>query len=233
VPNSIRHRLCYARFLLSIIGAFAVTSASAGFVTINPAELTQIFSQTSFGDNKVEVRVNPPVTVNAPGLQVINTEAQLNQLFALDKNNGPVIDVFFVDAINECGDVFLPAAIGCGEQQGNKLAVESDFAAQPKASGEIVSPGSVLIAHEIGHNLGLEHINPPPGNLLNPILSGNIDLTSEQVAIILNSSLVQNQNGQEFISITPFAIVPEPTAMLFALAGAVCLLTSRRRRTSV
>src|SRR3954462_2544640 len=190
-----RYRLSHARALLSIIGVFASASASAGFVTINQAELTQIFSQASFGDNKLNVRINPSVTVSAPGLEIINTEAELNALFALGTNgNGPVIDVFFVNAINECGGEIVPPAIGCGEQPGNKLTVESDFAAQPKAPGELVSPGSVLIAPEIGHNLGLSHFGPPPENLLNPVLGNDFTLTPEQVATILNSSLVQSEN---------------------------------------
>ena len=51
-----------------------------------------------------------------------------------------------------------------------------------------------------------------------------------QIATILGSSLVQIDNGQRFISITPFAVVPEPATMLFALAGAVWLLQRAGRR---
>jgi hypothetical protein len=89
----------------------------------------------------------------------------------------------------------------------------------------------------MGHNLGLDHIEPPPENLMNPSLGNSFALSTHvgnppvnQIATILSGNLVQVDNGQRFISITPFAVVPEPATMLFALAGAVWLLQRRGRR---
>ena len=234
MPSPFRNQQRSMQLVASVLFWLVGGSAWAGFVTIDPGALTTIFSQSAFDGKPVQVRVNPTVTLNAPGLETINTEAQLNALFALG-GNGPAIDVFFVDAINECGGDLSPQTIGCGEEPGNKIAVESVFAAN---TGSAAAPGSgsILIGHEVGHNLGLDHIESTP-NLMNPELGSSFALSTHvgsppvnQIATILSSSLVQMDNGQRFISITPFAVVPEPATMLFALAGALWLLQRARRR---
>jgi len=227
VPSPFRNQQRSMQLLASILFCLVGGSAWAGFVTIDPGALTTIYSQSSFDGTPVQVRVNPTVTLNAPGLTTINTEAQLDALFNLG-GAGPTIDVFFVDAINECGGDLSPQTIGCGEEPGNKLAVESAFAANT-GNAAAPGPGSILIGHEVGHNLGLDHVVSSP-NLMNPTLGTNFTLTSNQVSTILHSSLVQMDNGQRFISITPFAVVPEPATMLFALAGALWLLQRARRQ---
>jgi hypothetical protein len=213
-----------------------VGPAWAGFVTTHEADLDKIFSQSAFGARTIDIRFNPTITVSEPSLLTINTETDLERLFALGGNSPTTVDLFFVDSINECGGEVLPPAIGCSQQPGTRSAVESKFAALAGSPGTI-GLGATLIAHELAHPLGLVHVAPPPFNLMNPSLSGNTTLTADQVDTILGipghpgSPLVQiDQNGQRFISITPFAIVPEPATMLFALAGGAWLLQRARRR---
>lgn len=202
----------------------AALPAWAGFVTTNQAELDAIYSQKpAFDDAPIDIRFNPSVTINDPALLTIDTEQQLEQLFALGGNNSPTVDMFFVDSINECGGEQAPPIVGCGAEPGNKLVVESAFAAG--------SLGAALMGHELGHNLGLDHVTSSD-NLMYPILTGHTVLTESQVGTILGSPLMQMDNGQRFILITPFAIVPEPSSMLFALTGAVVMLRLTRRRTA-
>ena len=227
-------RLCVAALCA------AVPSAHAGFVTLNQAGLDTIFSQTPVQDGGppptgplgISVRFNPTITVDDPSLLTINTEDELNNLFAVGGSNAPTVDLFFVDAINECGGIELPPAIGCGEQNGNHIAIESGFAAQQGSAGN-PGLGAILIAHELGHNLGLPH-TVDASNLMNATLNGGFALTTEQAGVILNSSLLQRDQTTNalFLSVTPFAIVPEPAVTIFAGAGILSLLLLVRRRIS-
>ena len=218
-PPKSSQRLLSAFALYVLCEVAALSPAWAAFVTTNETGLDAIFSQSAFSTTPIDVRFNPTVTINDPGLLTINTEEQLNRLFALG-DNSPTVDVFFVDSINECGGVEAQPIIGCGQQPGNKLTVESVPAAG--------SRGAALIGHELGHNLDLDHVTSPP-NLMNPTLTGVTTLTVDQVATILDSSLVQTDGAGRFILVTPFAIVPEPSSMLFALAGVVVVLRFARR----
>jgi hypothetical protein len=96
--------------------------------------------------------------------------------------------------------------------------------------GSGVTLGSVLIAHEIAHNLGLDHVSPPPPNLMNPTLKGDFSLTAEQVQAILASPLLQADGSQLFITLTPIAVVPEPATIYFAWVAALGLAASAARR---
>ncbi len=238
---SLAHRA--ARVVCWLTAVAAASPAAAGFVTINAAELTTVYSQASFGDTPIQIRVKQPVTIDAPSLLSIDSEQQLRQVFGLAGNDSPTVNVFFVDQINECGGTSLHEAIGCGDEPGNNIAVESDFAAKKKRPGDRVSMGTILIAHELGHNLGLAHFIGMP-NLMNPSLSSDFTLirpyphnpldppVPDQVGTILQSSLVQIDQLGRFIELAPFSVVPEPGAILFALLGAAFLLERMRRRTS-
>jgi len=158
----------------------------------------------------------------------INTEDQLQDLFKHGAD-APTVDLFFVDAINECGGETLPAAIGCGEDRSNHIAVESSFVENEGSAGN-PRLGSVLIAHELGHNLGLDH-EADVANLMNATLNGGWKLTQAQANTILASDLVQTDStGARFVSITPFAVVPEPATMLFTAVGVLCAVQRVRRR---
>ncbi len=101
--------------------------------------------------------------------------------------NRNVIDLYFVERVPGFGNVsdstanglaFVGAA-GAAVHIGDELV---DFAAGRQTIAEVT-------AHEIGHNLGLSHVNIS-GNLLASSGSGS-DLTTSQINTILNSSLSQ------------------------------------------
>jgi len=98
-----------------------------------------------------------------------------------------VIDLYFVERVPGFGDV--------GNGTANGLAFVGSAGAAVHVGDNLVdfSSGRQTIAevtaHEIGHNLGLSHVNTR-GNLLASSGSGS-DLNSSQINTILRSSLSQ------------------------------------------
>jgi len=227
-----------------MLGAVAYPLAApveAGFVTLHESELDQIYSQPSFDGSPIDIRYNPTLTLVEPSLLMINSEAKLDQLFSLGPASSPTVNLFFVDGISDCGGVELPAIIGCGSQSGNHIVVDSNFAAKTPTAPSTVGLGAILIGHEFGHNLGLDHVPQTSTNLMTPSVTDSFFLSADpasvagnQIATILASPLVQMDGGQRFISITPIAVVvPEPASLLFALAGGLWLLWVAGRRRVV
>ena len=103
--------------------------------------------------------------------------------------------MFFIDTLDWCG-FSSPSIVGCANRPGNDIVVESAFA----AGGN----GTELNAHELGHNLGLEHETFP--NLMTSSINGNTTLTADQIATILASDLIQSDADGKFILITPIAV---------------------------
>lgn len=191
-----------AGFLLS-----GMTAASAGFITANETGLDAIFSQSGFGSNSIDIRFNPGQTVVVDAaLLSLDNDAEINSLASLSVSSSPTVNMFFVDAITYCG--VTGSFAGCGSYPGNFIALVSSWAAN-------TTYGANLEAHELGHNLGLDHVSSTvPPNLMNPIISTSGALTASQITSILSSVLVQTAiGGQRFLSITPIAVVssiPEP-----------------------
>lgn len=203
---------------------------SAGFVTTTfESGLDDIFSQTSFGARPIDIRFNAALTVVANNLLTIDSDAEFDALSALRGGlTSNIVSVFFVDSIPFCGG---PGGniIGCGATPGNVIALKSTSAAN-------ASIGANLLAHELGHNLGLDHVSG--NNLMNATIS-SFSLTAgsflnpDQVARIfetlpstggtLRNSIIQRDvSGGYFISITPFAVVavvPEPETWLMMVLG--------------
>lgn len=178
-----------------------VSLTQAAFITTQEAALDSIFSQTSFGNMPIDIRIGAATELVFPDLLDITTNAEISTLFGMHVGLATVVNFYFVDTIDACGGVINPGIVGCGELPGNDFVVESAFAAG--------GFGGELLAHELGHNLGLAHVN---GNLLmNPFLNGFTDITAGEVNIIHNSPLVQTDGQRYWIDINPVLIVAEPT----------------------
>lgn len=206
----------------------AASSAEAAVITTNELALDGIFSQPSFQlpvTTPVDIRFNPSLTVSNPTLTDITTGPQLTTLFGLNLTPPLVLSMFFVDTLDFCGG-FNVSIIGCAQTNGPNSVVESAFAAN-------MATGPELNAHEIAHNLGLNHTGGP--NLMNGTINGSTALTPAQAMAILGSGFVQTDPTTQarFVSITPILIssVPLPAAGLLLFSGLLGLFWVRRRQS--
>ena len=205
---------------LTLAALLAAPFAQAAFITTNEAGLDAIFSQTSFGVQTVDIRIGAVTQLVRPDLLAITTDSEIFDLFGQHVGGANSVNFYFVDTISSCG-VVNPNIIGCGETPGNDFVVESIWAADntPQTGG--YSFGEQLLAHELGHNLGLGHRSG--NNLMNPFINGYGDLNAAEVTTILASNLVQTDaGGQRFIMINPVLVVngvPEPSSLLLVLGA--------------
>lgn len=206
---------------------FFASLTQAAFITDRESELDSIFSQASFGQTPIDIRVGPATELVFPDLLSIDSEADINALFDLHVGSQNVVNFYFVDTISYCGS-FNTAIVGCGETPGQDFAIESSFAAG--------GFGAELLAHELAHNLGLPHT---AGGLMAPSLNNSTVITASEVATILASPLVQFDTllNTRWIDINPVLIVSnalppannvsEPGLLFIVLAYAGYLLRAR------
>ncbi len=216
--------------ILLLAASFLIASqAKAGFITTNESALDAIFSQASFGLKPIDIRIGAASELVFPDFLDITSNAEVNQLFNLHIGGPNVVNFYFIDSINACGSFVLTGIVGCGETPGNDFVVESSAAAG--------SSGGELLAHELGHNLGLDHAN---SGLMAASLNNNTTLTAQEVSNIHSSSLVQT-NGRDFwIDINPVLIVaaasnplpvPEPSTLVLLLLSFSFLLKNGLKKT--
>ncbi len=235
------HRFLVLLLLVGFVSAgFAASSADASFVTKNEADMDTIFSQASFAANPIDIRYLPTITHVDPNLLSINTSTKLSSLFSLAPP--PLAhNVYFVDSVDYCGG-FNTGIVGCGSLPGNEFVVESVYAGG--LNGTTPVSGAELMAHELGHNLGLGH-DPAPNNdnLMDAIVGSSpgppqtTTLSPLQVNTILffGGPSVQTDVSGKFIQLQPVLIVatavPEPSTLLlaFGLVG-MSTLGFRRQR---
>lgn len=212
-------------------------AASAAMVSFNDVALDGIFSQAAFGGYNIDIRFNNPLSVVAPGLVSVDSDAEfdgpapsLRTLANQLQIPNFTVSLFYVDQISFCGG---PGSniIGCGSSGGGLIALQSAAAAGAR--------GTALLAHELGHNLGLDHLSSSD-NLMNGSITGATLLTTTQIGQFLDlstgqaiSPIVQNDNGQLYIAITPIAVlaaVPEPQTWAMLSLGLLAVAGWARRR---
>ncbi len=222
--------------LCAVVALAFAPFAQAAFVTLPETRMDAIFSQASFGNRTVDIRFGPVTTIVAPTLLEITSDAEISEIFGLHSGGDNVVNFYFVDTVDACSG-FNTSIIGCGEFPGNDFVVESGAAAG--------TFGGELLAHELAHNLGLDHRNGA-AFLMNPVLTGGDELSVAEVNAFLGdpnspnpivSPLIQFDalSGQRFIQINPVLIVerlqqvPEPSTLVL-LAGGVFFAGLRSRR---
>ncbi len=213
--------------LVLTLGLLIVSHAKAGFITTNEIALDAIFSQSSFANIPIDIRIGAASELVFPNLLDITTDAEVNQLFNLHIGGANVVNFYFVDTVDSCGG-FNTGIVGCGEFPGNDFVVESSYAAG--------SFGGELLAHELGHNLGLNH---SAGGLMNPSLNNSTTLTTQEVTTIRASSLVQTDGSSFWININPVLIVArastpvtEPSTLVLLVLSFSLLLKNGVKRNS-
>lgn len=127
-------------------------------------------------------------------------------------NTGNVINTIFVDHVPAFTVLGENSAAGFASISGNRIAMfVGDNLLGFQAGLEVIAG---VFAHEIGHNLGLNHTGNGLANLMSP--SGSSDqLDAGQIATARSSNLLR--------------VVPEPSAAV-CLTLAFGLFAARRRR---
>ena len=212
------------KYLLITVAILASSQAKSAFITTNESDLDAIFSQSSFGLMPIDIRIGLASELVLPDLLDITTDAEVNQLFDMHIGGINVVNFYFIDTISACGGSISSGIVGCGEFFGNDFVVESSFAAG--------SFGGELLAHELGHNLGLDHRS---GGLMNSSLNNSTTLNDTEVSNIHRNRLVQTDGQNFWIDINPVLIVasasiplpvPEPSTLVLLLLSFSLLLKS-------
>lgn len=150
-----------------------------------------------YGQANVDIEWLPVTTLNDTFVNVGNSnnrpESDLDRVVSIGdsaragSSNRRVLDIYFVERVPGFGDVRESTANGLAYVGGNGIAIQIGDRLVNSADGrETVAH---VTAHEIGHNLGLPHVDAED-NLLTPG-SDDDDLTQSQINTILASRFSQ------------------------------------------
>ena len=209
-----------ATALFTVIALGLATTARA--TTIAPsffeAGMDTVFSQAAFGGNTIDIRFNVTITLNNAALLDIDTLLELTTLIASVAVPANTVSMYFVDSISFCAG---PEVVGgCAEITGDDMLI---------AAG---SASANLHSHELGHNFGLNHTGTN-GRMMDPSITGTLLIASELTTINANGAgIIQTDEGQRFVSITPIHVIPEPASVVLLGLG-LLFLVDRRGRSSL
>jgi hypothetical protein len=143
-------RIIIRNLTISRHNVAALTNAEADSILADASTVLQ----TNNGPGDVACRVSlvrsPDVVVFTAGDGSLGTQAELSQVFNLPGN------VKVVDDVDFCAGSFNTSIIGCGQLPGTSFITERFTANQE----------GILWAHEMGHNVGLDHRNDSTDNLM-------------------------------------------------------------------
>ena len=201
--------------LYSIVFLFVLSGmAQAAYITVDEAGMDAIYAQASFGNTPVDIRLGSAIEHVDPGLLTLDSATKWSALTSAHYGSATTVNFWFLDNITWCGNNFI-FYVGCGETPGNDFVVESAYA-DSLFNAE-------LLAHELGHNLGLPH-NSGSKNLMDAFLNGGTDLSSTEVATIMSSPLVQFDNTGFFIEVLPVLVVAVATQVNAPAVSVLLLL---------
>jgi hypothetical protein len=248
------------------VAAISSGPAHAGQVQPGPLDsLYTIFRQPSIkartGGMGIDIQwyslVPQKIYANSTGIDAAAIDALVG---AVGMTNSLVIPVFYVDSYAD------PGVLGLSKFGDNGVTVSTEsqetlqvgpayndfvtctaeqgytcFYPRPAVTAQDIPLGwltsGAILAHEIGHNLGLQHTN---GGLMDPtaptwdtfLAPQDYTLTDSEVQTILASPYVRTgPGGYRVIVLAPFSVVsvPEPSTWLYMIIGMACCGGAIRR----
>jgi Metallo-peptidase family M12B Reprolysin-like len=190
---------------------------NCAFSNFFQAETKKIWEQAGIGINFLSL-----TKINSSNFSSIDNNNELNNLFNGlgngQSSNSKTLNMWFVNYIYADPGYIT---FGVGQLGGNNLAINSpDVLSFNNGNGRIDT-----IAHEIGHNLGLDHTTYGAGGANNVMTSGSVRTIPSSIFDI-------NPDGNKLDTLVPEQIsvarnsqfltaVPEPVTMLGSLVACV------------